>query len=114
MPGGRIEAGLEFAAIENFEVEHWYDVLLDGPRRDEQMKELAKLLRTMGKLGIGVMGYSFSLVNVWGRTTVERARGGARSSRNPAGRPCRPCLHRRTAILPLHVQSSCLGCEPDT
>ena len=25
--------GLEFAAIENFEVEHWYDVLLDGPRR---------------------------------------------------------------------------------
>jgi mannonate dehydratase len=33
----------------------------------------------MGRLGISVMGYSFSLVNVWGRTTVEQARGGARS-----------------------------------
>ena len=52
--------GLEFAAIENFEVEHWYDVLLDGPKRDEQMSGLKELLCTMGTLGIGVMGYNFS------------------------------------------------------
>ncbi len=73
------EAGLEFAAIENFDVEHWYDVLLDGPRREAQMAGLKQLIRTMGRLGIGVMGYSFSLVNVWGRVTVNRARGGASS-----------------------------------
>ena len=72
--------GLEFCAIENFEVLHWYDVLLDGPRRDEQMEGLKELLRTMGKLGIETMGYSFSCTNVWGRATVDRARGGARSS----------------------------------
>ena len=72
--------GLEFAAIENFEVEHWYDVLLDGPRRAAQMEGLKELLRTMGRLGIEVMGYNFSYANVWGRTTVDRARGGARSS----------------------------------
>ncbi|MEW6753191.1 MAG: mannonate dehydratase [Candidatus Latescibacterota bacterium] len=70
--------GLTFAAIENFDVEHWYDVLLDGPRRDQQMEGLKALLRTMGRLEIGVMGYSFSLVNVWGRVTVEKARGGAK------------------------------------
>ncbi|SVD35507.1 uncharacterized protein METZ01_LOCUS388361, partial [marine metagenome] len=45
--------GLEFAAIENFDVEHWYDVLIDGPRRDEQMEGLQQLLRVMGELGIG-------------------------------------------------------------
>ena len=72
--------GLEFAAIENFEVDHWYDVLLDGPRRDAQMEGLKELLRTMGRLGIGVMGYNFSLVNVWGRVTSDLPRGGARSS----------------------------------
>lgn len=71
--------GLEFAAIENFDVEHWYDVLLDGPKRDEQMAGLKQLLRTMGRLGIGAMGYNFSYANVWGRVTVARARGGAKS-----------------------------------
>jgi len=79
LKSGMNEAGLEFAAIENFDVEHWYDVLLDGPRRDAQMEGIAGLLRTMGQLGIDVMGYSFSLVNVWGRATVEKARGGASS-----------------------------------
>ena len=72
--------GLEFAAIENFDVEHWYDVLLDGPKRDEQMEGIKTLLRTMGELDIQVMGYSFSYANVWGRTSVDRARGGATSS----------------------------------
>jgi len=71
--------GLEFAAIENFEVEHWYDVLLDGPRRDEQIEGLKLLLRNMGELGIGVMGYNFSYANVWGTTRVAEARGGAPS-----------------------------------
>jgi mannonate dehydratase len=73
------DAGLEFYAIENFEVEHWYDVLLDGPRRDEQVANLHGLLRTMGRLGISVMGYNFSYANVWGRVMGPYARGGART-----------------------------------
>jgi mannonate dehydratase len=71
--------GLELAAIENFEVEHWYDVLLDGPKRDAQMEGLKAILRTMGRVGIPVMGYNFSYANVWGRTPSTAARGGAKS-----------------------------------
>ena len=72
--------GLEFAAIENFDVVHWYDVLLDGPHRDEQMEGIKQLLRTMGSLGIATMGYSFSYANVWGRITANDSRGGAESA----------------------------------
>jgi len=71
--------GLEWEAIENFEPAHWYDVLLDGPKRDEQMAHLKQLIRNMGRVGIPVMGYNFSLAGVWGRQTVEVARGGAPS-----------------------------------
>jgi mannonate dehydratase len=71
--------GLELAAIENFEVEHWYDVLLDGPKRDEQMEGLKTILRTMGWVGIPIMGYNFSYANVWGHARGNWARGGAAS-----------------------------------
>jgi mannonate dehydratase len=71
--------GLHFYAIENFEVEHWSDVLLDGPRRDQQMEGLKGLLRSMGRLGVEVMGYNFSYANVWGRVHGPYARGGARA-----------------------------------
>lgn len=71
--------GLELAAIENFEPGHWSDVLLDGPRKVEQMDGLKQIIRNMGKAGIPVMGYNFSLAGVWGRTAGPWARGGARS-----------------------------------
>src|SRR5687768_4792934 len=36
-----IEAeGLTFAAIENFDPGQWYDILLDGPRRAEQIENV--------------------------------------------------------------------------
>src|SRR5512141_2292925 len=34
--------GLELEAIENFEPGHWYDVLLDGPKKLEQMEHLKR------------------------------------------------------------------------
>src|SRR5688572_28104762 len=71
--------GLEFAAIENFLPAHWYDVLLDGPRKAEQMEDLKDVIRAMGRAGISCMGYNFSLAGVWGRTHGAWARGGARS-----------------------------------
>lgn len=71
--------GLELAAIENFEPGHWYDVLLDGPKKTEQMDGLKQIIRNMGKAGIPVMGYNFSMAGVWGRTTGPWARGGALS-----------------------------------
>jgi mannonate dehydratase len=71
--------GLEIAAIENFEPVHWHDVLLDGPKKAEQIENLKQIIRNMGRAGIPVMGYNFSLAGVWGRTPGMAARGGARS-----------------------------------
>jgi len=75
-----IEAeGLTLEALENFEPAHWYDVLLDGPRRAAQMAHLKRIVRDVGRLGVPTIGYNFSLAGVWGRTEGAFARGGARS-----------------------------------
>jgi mannonate dehydratase len=71
--------GLELAALENFSPSHWHDVLLDGPRRDEQIEGLKRIIRDMGRVGIPVMGYYFSIAGVWGRVEGPFARGGALS-----------------------------------
>ncbi|NBQ60970.1 MAG: D-mannonate dehydratase, partial [Proteobacteria bacterium] len=72
-------AGLELAALENFDPHHWSDVLLDGPRKAEQMAGLKTIIRNMGKAGIPVMGYNFSFAGVYGRSFGPWARGGAES-----------------------------------
>jgi mannonate dehydratase len=72
-------SGLELAAIENFEPHHWSDVLLDGPRKAKQIAGLKTIIRNMGRAGIPVMGYNFSLAGVYGRATGPWARGGAKS-----------------------------------
>lgn len=69
--------GLELAALENFDPSHWYDVLLDGPRKREQMENLKTIIRRMGKVGIPVMGYNFSIAGVWGHVVGPFARGEA-------------------------------------
>jgi len=69
--------GLTLEALENFAPEHWHDVLLDGPRRNEQLAHLKRIIQDMGRVGIPVMGYNFSIAGVWGRTEGPFARGGA-------------------------------------
>lgn len=71
--------GLNWAAIENFDPAHWYDILLDGPKKRQQAEDLKKMLRNIGKAGIPVMGYYFSLAGVWGWTPAPIGRGGAGS-----------------------------------
>jgi len=71
------EEGLELEAIENFNPVFWYDVLLDGPRKKEQMENLKQIIRNVGKAGIPIFGYNFSLAGVWGRVHGPYARGGA-------------------------------------
>jgi mannonate dehydratase len=71
--------GLALEAIENFDPAHWYDVLLDGPKRDAQMEGLKRLMRSVGEAGIPIMGYNFSIAGVAGRVTGPFARGGAES-----------------------------------
>jgi len=72
-------AGLTLAALENFAPADWHDVLLDGPRRAEQMGTLKRIVADAGRAGIPVIGYNFSVAGVWGRREGPFARGGARS-----------------------------------
>ncbi|MBI3959478.1 MAG: mannonate dehydratase [Chloroflexi bacterium] len=71
--------GLVLEALENFAPAHWYDVLLDGPRREEQMAHLKRIVRDLGRVGIPTMGYCFTVAGTWGRSESPAARGGARS-----------------------------------
>lgn len=71
------EAGLEVAAIENFDPAHWHDVLLDGPLKERQLENLKTIVRNVGRAGIPVIGYNFSIAGVAGRIKGPFARGGA-------------------------------------
>ena len=71
------KAGLILEAIENFDPSHWYDVLLDGPKKYEQIEFLKQIIQNVGKAGIPVIGYNFSLAGVCSRITGKFARGGA-------------------------------------
>jgi len=71
--------GLELEAFENFAPAHWYDVLLDGPNREVQLERIKRIVRDVGKVGVPIFGYYFSLAGVWGRAEGPYARGGAPS-----------------------------------
>ena len=71
------DAGLVFAAIENLDPAHWHDILLDGPRCEEQLEKVKTIIRRMGESGIPVLGYNFSLAGVCGRVTTASGRGRA-------------------------------------
>ncbi|MFA6561382.1 MAG: mannonate dehydratase [Verrucomicrobiia bacterium] len=74
------DEGLELEAIENIDPSFWSDILLDGPRKQQQLESLKRLLRSMGRLRIPILGYNFSLAGVWGRVQGPFARGGAIAS----------------------------------
>lgn len=71
------EAGLVLEAIENLDPAIWYDILLDGPRRSEQMERVKAIVRNMGEAGIPTLGYNFSIAGVCGRVSGPWGRGGA-------------------------------------
>jgi mannonate dehydratase len=68
---------LKLEAIENFDPAHWHDVLLDGPKRNEQIANVKTIIRRLGEAGIPIMGYNFSIAGVCGRVSGPFARGGA-------------------------------------
>lgn len=68
---------LQIEAIENFDPAHWHDVLLDGPKKAVQLENLKTMIRAVGRAGIPVIGYNFSLAGVAGRVKGPWGRGGA-------------------------------------
>jgi mannonate dehydratase len=73
------EHGLTLAALENFDPADWHDVLLAGPKRDEQLDYLKQLIGNVGRAGIPMIGYNFSLAGVASRVSGAFARGDAAS-----------------------------------
>ena len=65
--------------IENFDPLHWDQILFDGPRKSEQIETVKTIVRNVGKVGIPVIGYNFSLTGVTGRIVLNSARGGAQT-----------------------------------
>lgn len=72
-------SGLQLEAVENLDPLHWHDILLDGPKRAQQIEHLKRIIRDVGRAGIPTIGYNFSLAGVWGHSLVPLARGGAES-----------------------------------
>ncbi len=70
-------AGLCLAGIENLDPGHWYDVLLDGPRRAEQIENVKTIVKRMGEAEIPMLGYNFSIAGVCGRVSGPFGRGRA-------------------------------------
>jgi len=70
---------LKLFAIENFDPAQWYDILLASPKREEQLKELKRIIKNVGKADIPTIGYNFSIAGVYGRTKNKAARGNAQS-----------------------------------
>jgi mannonate dehydratase len=70
-------AGLELEAIENFDPAHWHDVLLDGPKKRLHLENVKTIVRNVGRAGIPIFGYNFSIAGVAGRVKGPFARGGA-------------------------------------
>jgi mannonate dehydratase len=71
--------GLVLEGIENLDPAFWYDVLLDGPKKQEQIEGLKQIIQRMGRVGIPILGYNFSIAGVWGHVVGPHARGGAES-----------------------------------
>jgi mannonate dehydratase len=70
-------AGLQLEAIENFDPAHWHDVLLGGAKKLEQLENLKTIIRNVGRAGIPIFGYNFSISGVTGRIKGPFARGQA-------------------------------------
>ena len=73
-------AGLELEAIENLDPAHWHDILLDGPRKALHLENVKTIIRNLGRAGIPILGYNFSIAGVAGRVKGPFARGGAEAA----------------------------------
>ena len=71
------DAGLILAAIENLDPSMWHDILLEGPKRSQQIEQVKTIVRSMGEAGIPVLGYNFSIAGVCGRVSGPWGRGRA-------------------------------------
>ncbi|MFI3228429.1 MAG: mannonate dehydratase [Clostridia bacterium] len=75
------ENGLQLEGFENFDPRRYYKVLLGMPGKEPHMDYIKYCVQNMGKAGIPVMGYNFSLAGVEGHIQGPYSRGGAKTVR---------------------------------
>lgn len=71
--------GMKVSAIENVPIRFYDHIMLNGPRRDEQIENMITTVRNMARAGIPIFGYHWMPSLVW-RTTPQVIRGGAVAS----------------------------------
>ncbi|MFW5986417.1 MAG: mannonate dehydratase [Halanaerobiales bacterium] len=70
------EHGLYLECIENVPLNFYNKIMLGLPGKEEQMENMKKTVRNIGKAGIPVFGYHFEPAFVW-RTSHKKGRGDA-------------------------------------
>ncbi len=68
--------GLELAAIGCPPVEVMREIVVAGPGRDEAITSFCACVENMGRAGIPVLGYTFSILGCWGRWRHGLSGGG--------------------------------------
>jgi mannonate dehydratase len=68
--------GLKLTALENVPTSFYDHIMLNGPRRDEQIENMIFTVRNMARAGIPIFGYNWMPSHVW-RTPPKQIRGGA-------------------------------------
>ena len=68
--------GLKLSALENVPTNFYDHIMLNGPRRDEQIENMIFTVRNMARAGIPIFGYNWMPSHVW-RTPPAQIRGGA-------------------------------------
>ena len=67
---------LELCAIENLPGDHMYPIVHALPERDAQIAKVCTSIENMGKVGIPILGYYFSLAGVSGHWRAYDSGGG--------------------------------------
>ncbi|MBM32615.1 MAG: mannonate dehydratase, partial [Chloroflexi bacterium] len=68
--------GLKLSALENVPTNFYDHVMLNGPKRDEQIENMIYTIRNIARAGIPIFGYDWLPSEVW-RTEPKLIRGGA-------------------------------------
>ena len=68
--------GLELCAIENLPGDHMHPITHATPERDAQLAKVCTSIENMGKIGIPILGYYFSLAGVSGHWRAYESGGG--------------------------------------
>jgi mannonate dehydratase len=70
--------GLRVEAVENTPIGFYRDVILAGPRSDEQLENYCHTVRSIGAAGIPILGFHWMASEVWRTDLAYEGRGGAR------------------------------------